>query len=137
MLAGEGELHDVMTNLCSEFESITEIPVELTVNRARVDVPIESEAQLCRILQEALANVLKHSDAEQVNVDLTYSDTGITLCVCDDGKGFDVEGSKNGFGRESIMSRAQELGGKAGIVSSPGEGRRVEVTVPVTGLDDG
>lgn len=47
MLAGEGELHEVMGNLCSEFESITEIPVELTVDGTRLDVSIESEAQLC------------------------------------------------------------------------------------------
>ncbi len=36
-----------MENLCSEFESITEIPVELTVDGTRLDVSIESEAQLC------------------------------------------------------------------------------------------
>jgi signal transduction histidine kinase len=137
MLAGEGELHDVMENLCSEFESVTEIPVALTVSGTQIDVPIESEAQICRILQEALANVLKHSGARQVEVRLSYSDAGVTLCVQDDGRGFDIEGTKNGFGLESITTRAQELGGKAGIVSNPGEGTRVEVTVPVTGPSEG
>ena len=76
--------------------------------------------------------MLKHSGAAQVEVRLSYSETGVTLCVSDDGRGFDIEGVRNGFGLESIMTRAQELGGKAGIVSSPGEGTRVEVTVPIT-----
>ncbi len=131
MLAGEGELAEVMENLCTEFESITEIPVELIVSGVPLQVPDTTEAQLCRILQEALANVLKHSGAGRVEVKLSYSDTSVTVGISDDGRGFDVSDTRRGFGLESMTTRTQELGGTAEIVSEDGGGTKVEVTVPI------
>ncbi len=141
MLAGEGELSEVMENLCTEFESITEIPVELVVSGSPLQVPDGTEAQLCRILQEALANVLRHSGAKRVDVRLSYGEASVTVRISDDGRGFSVGDTHRGFGLESITTRTHELGGTAEIVSGNGNGTKVEVTVPVAipvrGSDEG
>ena len=90
----------------------------------------EAATQICRIVQEALANVLRHSGASKVVVTLEHKPTGLSMSVEDDGKGFDSANTPGGFGIEHIASRAEELGGKAEVISSEGAGTRVLVELP-------
>jgi signal transduction histidine kinase len=87
---------------------------------------------LIRIACEAVNNAANHSGAELVRVELVNGAT-LKLRVRDEGSGFDpgevVSGPHGGFGLASMRQRAEELGARLEIDTSPGEGTRVEVDV--------
>lgn len=93
------------------------------------------EATIFRIVQECLSNVRQHSGATQVDVTLQRTDAGLELAVQDDGCGFDPDGARNGaawegVGLVSMRERADLVGGRLTVRSSPGEGCRVRLWVP-------
>lgn len=94
------------------------------------------QVQLQHIVQEALTNVRKHGQAHSVQVRFEQRDDRAHITVQDDGVGFDPESQATGegghFGLRFLQERAQEVGGSVAIVTSPGQGTRVEVEVPVT-----
>jgi signal transduction histidine kinase len=93
------------------------------------------EAQLLRILQEALTNVRKHARATGVDIRISVRDGLATAIVQDDGAGFDpalletAAGQK--FGLRFMRERAEEVGGTVQVHSAPGAGTRVVISVPL------
>lgn len=131
LLGKSGDLSRSIKNLAEEFETISGVDVHVTVRGKRVQVTDERAAQVCRIIQEALANVMRHSGASRVNLEVEYSEKDISVQIRDDGKGFDTSMNSSGFGLENMRSRATEVDGDAEIVSSPGQGTTVSVRMPV------
>ena len=105
----------------------TEINVEVTARGRVRPLPEIVEDNLLRIGQEALTNVIKHSDATAVKIDLDYGPQKIVLSVEDNGKGFTPErciGPHEGhFGLLGISERAKRLSGQVSIISAPGRER--------------
>jgi signal transduction histidine kinase len=145
MLSEQGDIRSALENLASEFHNISDIEVDLKITSLNTDaeriadlgdtedqVSLEPEVatQICRIVQEALANVLRHSEASKVTVDVQFKPTGIDVSIEDNGKGFDSASTSGGFGLGHIASRAEELGGKFRVISSEGEGTRILVELP-------
>jgi len=95
------------------------------------ELPPESEQTLFRIAQEALANVARHSHANQVLVSLQYRAHQVSLTIQDNGCGFDSSLEQFGVGLCSMRERARIIGGCLSIASAAGTGTTVEVTVPV------
>jgi PAS domain S-box-containing protein len=93
----------------------------------------KQSVELLRILQEALANVRRHSAARNVEVGLRTDDGAIVLEVADDGRGFDPGLARAGVGLVGMRERVEELGGKIEVSSRPGEGTEVRVRVPLGG----
>ncbi|HEX6384155.1 MAG TPA: GAF domain-containing sensor histidine kinase, partial [Anaerolineae bacterium] len=100
-------------------------------------MPLDHEIALYRIAQEALNNVVKHAQANQVVVQLAVKNGMSWLLVVDDGVGFNVQkenanhpGSKAGFGLHTMRERAEALGGNVHISSGPGTGTTVKVKLP-------
>jgi signal transduction histidine kinase len=95
----------------------------------------KEKLMLFRIIQEQVNNVLKHSSARNLIIELSLEETEnrIELNITDDGKGFNPEKIKNkmGLGLSNIMSRADLFGGKVSIMSAPGQGCKLRVQVPV------
>ncbi|MDP3062251.1 MAG: GAF domain-containing sensor histidine kinase [Chloroflexota bacterium] len=93
------------------------------------------EIQLVRIVQEALANVRKHSQASEVNITFSQSEGGVQIAVEDNGRGFDpsrVPGqNEQHFGLTTMRERAEGVGGKLKVQSAPGRGARVILSVPL------
>jgi PAS domain S-box-containing protein len=89
--------------------------------------------ELLRVLQEALGNVRRHSAARNVEVRLRTDDEVILIEVADDGRGFDLESARAGIGLSTMRERVEGLGGKIEVKSSPGEGTKVTVKVPLEG----
>jgi signal transduction histidine kinase len=89
-----------------------------------------AEIVLLRAAQVALVNVGRHSRARAAAVRLTFDRTTACLEVSDEGVGFDAA-QKAGFGLSQLRSRAGEIGGTTEVISVPGEGTTVRVTVPV------
>lgn len=79
---------------------------------------------LTRFVEEALTNVIKHSRAHSLQVVMaSRDDGGMSLCVSDDGVGFDVEGTLQagrGIGMQSMRARIERIGGQLSIESRPG-----------------
>lgn len=94
------------------------------------ELPLEIKQAIYRIMQEALANVARHSSAENVVVGLEFQNNTTQLSIADDGSGFDTQGHYDGMGLESMCERAQSLNGDLSIESEEGQGTRVSVTFP-------
>lgn len=83
-----------------------------------------------RILQEQLHNVIKHSEASEVLVQLEHKLETISLVVADNGKGFAVKDTKNGIGLVNMQTRAESLNGTFELESHPGRGCKIKVILP-------
>ena len=94
------------------------------------------EINVYRIVQEALANVLKHAAAKEVTVTVSQTGNSLRLMVTDNGRGFTGStggAGSSGLGLIGIQERAEALGGQAAIESAEGQGTKVIVTVTRTG----
>jgi PAS domain S-box-containing protein len=75
-----------------------------------------------RILQEQLANILRHANAKHAKIDITKEPHIITLRIEDDGRGFDTKAQRQGIGITNMTTRAEALNGQLYIQSEPGKG---------------
>ena len=95
----------------------------------------DKEVALYYIAQEALNNIIRHAYAQSVLVTLKKAGEKVILEVRDDGSGFEVEQAEDGgMGLQNIRERTMQINGELQIESSPGQGTRVIVTVPVERL---
>lgn len=94
-----------------------------------------SGAQMLRVIQEALTNVRKHTQASGARVSLRQTDGFVQAIVRDNGAGFDPELLKTPegqrFGLRFMHERMKEVGGNVQIYSAPGEGTQVIICVPI------
>ncbi|PLC05653.1 hypothetical protein CY658_00795 [Variovorax sp. RO1] len=93
----------------------------------------EAALHVLRIVQEALANVLKHARAREVHLSVRRDGDRIALSLADDGCGcgFDAAGITEGRGHQTQHQRAQKLQAALTLNSRPGEGTRVELRLPL------
>lgn len=83
------------------------------------------------IIFEMLNNIMKHADAENAWISLSRNEQGdLKLSVSDDGKGFDLDEYKIGFGFKNITSRVENLHGNYNIESAPGKGTKIYIEIP-------
>jgi signal transduction histidine kinase len=107
--------------------------MELSVKGAP-DLPLEQKVAVYRVAQEALNNVVKHSEAARVSVTLLDDGAELHLVVTDDGRGFDVGSiSPDSFGLAIMSERAEATGGRMAIESTPGKGTVVSVVWTLDG----
>ncbi|MDP6546896.1 MAG: PAS domain S-box protein [Phycisphaerae bacterium] len=100
-----------------------------SLEEARFDP--EQEIALFRMAQEAVSNVLKHSEAMNISISLTKQANVLTMSICDDGVGFDTTSQLGqGLGLRSMTERARAVDGTIEITSQP-DRTNVEVTLPV------
>lgn len=99
-------------------------------------LPLEYEQALFRIVQEALANVARHSGVRAAEVELCYRDDRVALEVRDSGRGFDPQAARNpsAIGLHSIAERAEALGGDLKLRSALGVGATIAVSIPLPAL---
>jgi NarL family two-component system sensor histidine kinase LiaS len=89
------------------------------------------EHQLFMIVQEAMANVVKHADAKHVELTLQELNHLYVLQIIDDGQGFNNgKVQTNSYGLSTMRERAQKLGGEIEIFSKAGAGTRIKVQIP-------
>jgi len=97
----------------------------------------EIERTVYRLIQESLTNVIKHSEAANVNLEVAEAAGWIKLSVVDDGAGFDPAQITAGFGLVGMQDRVALVGGKVSVESSPGAGTTVHAEVPARRDDSG
>lgn len=96
---------------------------------------------LYRVVQEALTNIAKYSEAKNIEVSLEKTNDVVALIVSDDGKGFDYEeytrrpgrrkDDKIKLGLQGLRERIELIGGALRVYSKPGQGTKLEVTLPI------
>jgi signal transduction histidine kinase len=99
--------------------------------RSRLAPPLE--AALFRIVQEALSNVIRHSNADEAQVAIEQEGTTLRCTVSDTGTGFDAaspHGIRDGLGLTGIRERLDSIGGEFKIQSQPGRGTRLIMVIP-------
>jgi len=94
------------------------------------EIPDEHKTCIFRLVQEALNNVCRHSNADVVLIGLRADDVKITMTVQDNGRGFSRAGTK-GLGLIGMQERVDGLGGTLRILSGPGKGTAVEASLPL------
>lgn len=127
-LAGRS-LAEALSELCAGMEPVA---VAFRVVGDERPLPPRIETGVYRMAQEALVNVRRHADASQATVQLVLTPDELRLLVEDDGRGFDqADVAENRFGLVGLNERVKLLNGRLQLASSPGEGTRLEVRVPL------
>jgi two-component system NarL family sensor kinase len=117
-------------------------PLEARGVQARVDLPPglrlepDAEALMFRTAQEALRNVMAHSEAQRVDVSVILENSHAGLTIADDGRGFTPDVAQAArddghLGLRVLADMAHDAGGRLDIDSEPGRGTRVSLEVPV------
>jgi two-component system, NarL family, sensor kinase len=125
-------LAQALAALAAEWSGKGPAPVRFRAIGGSRPLPPRVEAGLYRIAQEALTNATRHARASLIRVELAAEPGQVRLTIDDDGRGFEpdqITGDR--FGLLGLNERARLLGGSLSLQSSPGEGTRVEVTVPL------
>lgn len=130
------QLPDVLASIVERFRRDTGVSARFVFAGGPVGLPAAAALEVVRIVQEALANVRKHSQARNVLVRLAGSQEGCSLVIEDDGSGLEFEGRLTGeeldrrrLGPSIIKERARIAGAQLVIDSSRGTGTRIELTV--------
>jgi two-component system sensor histidine kinase UhpB len=129
--------HGLVAALKSSLASIESRAGLETVLKTDGVIPLPSaiEPDLYRIAMEALNNLVRYARAKKVTVDLQVVSNWVVLDIRDNGVGFELEYIQNsgGMGILNMKQRAQRLGGRLEIFSSPGAGTHIKAEVPLQG----
>ena len=123
--------------LARETSQTANMPVEFQLLGPEKRLSPNVELALYRIAQEALINVVRHAQASQAYLKIFFTDSEVVLEVGDNGRGFVVPNSPaefapaGHFGLLGLYERAELIGARLEIDSSPGEGSQITVHLPV------
>lgn len=121
---GEKSLPEAINEYVEEWSRQNHIEVKMNVD-PKIIVDEKVEQTLFRVLQEALANVTRHSQANKVNVELKSESSAVVLTVEDNGIGFDAKQIAKGIGLDSMQERLLAVNGKVDVESEKSKGTRV------------
>ncbi|TKC80249.1 PAS domain S-box protein [Trinickia terrae] len=117
--------------LAAEFNRSGRTVCRLRLQDEHIVVSEDRAIVLFRVVQEALTNVARHAAAGQVIIALARTPDACLLEVRDDGRGFDpLAARKKSFGLAGMRERVRMLGGQIEIVSAPGNGTAIKVSLP-------
>jgi two-component system nitrate/nitrite sensor histidine kinase NarX len=128
---GDGQLDAWLDQALADFNSLTGIRVK-AAPPPEWSLSPEAQAQLLRVLQEALSNIRKHAAATQVTLDWDAASFGLTMRVTDNGCGFDAADVPpiSQHGLHIMRERAELLDADLQIISQPGAGTQVLLRLP-------
>ena len=117
----------------SRFRLTSSIEAVLQNHWPEVNLPVEYERQVLRIVQEGLANVRKHSGADMVRILLNQAHDARRVLIEDDGIGMSLTSGEidNHFGLSIMQERAGSIGATLQLESEPGDGTRIILTLPI------
>ena len=130
-----GHLLDQIGRQVEDFSDRFAVRAEITTRGAVPAMEPRTQAEVLRIVQEALNNVRKHADATVVRVGFD-SGADLRLTIADNGRGFQPDVPTGGFGLESMRQRAELIGAKLTVSSEPQDGTRIELVIPLTGREE-
>ncbi|MBD2211853.1 sensor histidine kinase [Calothrix sp. FACHB-156] len=130
----EQSLEQAINQLLEDFHHANGFSPICIIN---LDNPLPSEIKIAiyRIIQESLTNISKYAKATEVRIEIDRNPKGLRLTVHDNGQGFDFKQNTTGFGLQSMRDRTLAIGGVFNIISTPGEGCKIVVDIPLMRLN--
>jgi len=135
--SSDGGLVKTLKNYLDQFQQHHQIQTNLLLPEIHSETRLDTmvEVQILRILQEALTNISKHAQAENVSIEFNFDDSILCISVKDDGKGFEIieddTALDSHFGLQMMRERAEAIGSKIWLESQPGLGTEIRVCVPL------
>jgi ligand-binding sensor domain-containing protein/signal transduction histidine kinase len=131
------DLSEKLESMAAKASAEFNLPVACVTTGAAVGVSHPLAHDLLMVAREAVYNAALHGSPTHVEVTLTCSRRELTLCVVDDGCGFDIlqMQSQNGrhFGLKGMEERVERSGGKFNLTTTPGKGVCIEARLPLHG----
>jgi signal transduction histidine kinase len=128
-------LNNTLDGYCREFAARTGLTVEYK-GQALPNLTEALTISFYRLLQEALNNVARHAQADEVKVALQYDGETVSLVIEDNGQGFDPRRRRSrqsgGIGLVGMQERLELLGGRMDVDSQPGRGTKLVASIPWT-----
>jgi two-component system NarL family sensor kinase len=125
-------LGDAVSEMAEEWVDRGNLTLNLSVTGGKFPLPVRVEVGVYRIVQEALTNIVRHADAHNLTLDLTITPEQIALTIEDDGRGFDPAEVPNGhYGIIGMNERIKLLGGEMTLCSTPSDGTRLDIVIPL------
>lgn len=135
----ESDISEIVEGFVIQHEALTSGTVTLEISKSMPkDISLSAKIALCRILQEALSNVQRHSGVRAATVKLTAKKKLIILEIADEGRGFEppplmgpqATENREHIGLRGMRERAELVGGNLIVKSKPGKGVLVHVEIP-------
>ena len=123
------DLANAIAQFIAQKQSDSAVQIQLQIGGAPYALHPDLGLNLLRIAQEAIANALKHAQAQMLRVGLSYTPQSLQLIIHDDGCGFDPKSPTRGFGLIGMQQRASRIGATWQLVSQPGQGATITVSV--------
>jgi len=131
-------INSALAKLTQELSKLTGKNI-LFYNKTNFDQRLDSliEINIYRLTQEAINNAIKYADSTHIIVQLSHSNSILSITIDDNGKGFDIEAaekkrnSQSGMGLLFMKERIQYINGRVFINSIPGEGTRITFNIPI------
>ena len=120
-----------LENEIQQLSKIERYNFKLTITGNPVFFNSEKDVILFRIVQESLANIIKHAEATQIHFNLHYTQNYMQVEIIDNGVGFIPSEKSDSNGIKNIISRAKLLDGIADFISVSGKGTIVKVKIPI------
>lgn len=123
----------IINNLVEQQETLSEARISFVVDMEIEWEKIENyiKINLYRILQEALLNINKYAQAENVRIEIVKQEKTLRLMISDDGVGFSVSKKSKGIGLQNMLSRANACEGTFDVKSKIGKGTTITVIFPM------
>lgn len=129
--AGEINLENALTKMVNELSVLKVFSIDLICNIPdHLSIDPQKQLAIYRIVQEQMNNIQKYAKCNMVTIELIARKEGIYLRIEDDGIGFDTSSRSEGIGLMNIRNRVDFYSGQTDIISSPGEGCKLEITLP-------
>jgi signal transduction histidine kinase len=123
-------LKKMIYELGYQTEQIGSLKVDIQFYDFPDQLPVEVSAQLYRIVQEAINNVQKHADAQNIDMQFFGYPEELIITIDDDGKGISAT-SKDGIGIQNMKARAEGLNGSFEISSKANKGTSLLFRIPL------
>jgi signal transduction histidine kinase len=126
-----GDFRARLSKMAAEATRRSGVKVQFQVLGTYRALPEAIESELLKIGQEAVTNVVRHAQANQLKIDLAYEGKKVRMTIADDGRGFEgavnSSGPEGHFGLRGMRERAAQIGAALHVKSRLGEGTEVDI----------
>lgn len=133
----EHGLYWMLEQYAVKFPAWGPLALEVDVPAELPRLTLDREMAIFIVIQEAIMNVRKHAAATKAMITICHVDDTIRFVITDNGQGFDMEAQRDqqitrgSLGLLSMHERAKQIGGILAVISTPGNGTSVTITLPV------
>ena len=133
--ATQNDLASALTHAAERITADSSVKARVQVSGTFRPIDARIEAELLRIGQEAMTNIVRHAQAKHASVTLLFEDKLLRMTIRDDGKGFEgspqAQGMNGHFGLTGMRERAGQIGARLTVKSAKNEGTEVQVEVAI------